>query len=203
MMASMNDQTIDHSKVAIANAMALVARHHAGQLHSAGTQGEMEFAVHAMDVAIRTRELLRVVEVDLPEWVLIAAALLHDVIEDSPYDRVVAAMEVRAGCGPDVYGIVALLTDVEAPNRRLSKAATLPLIATSVGATLVKCADRDVNQDATIRWNSLKFAMMYHREYADFRATLYPTLPSATLWDHLDRQDVAMNRMIEASRGRN
>lgn len=96
---------------------------------------------------------------------VIAAAWLHDVVEDCPdIDTEIVERMTSARTA----SIVDLLTDPPGYNRRAAKAIALPRIAADPDATLVKLADRYHNQASTIMDRSQKHARMYFSELVQF-----------------------------------
>lgn len=99
---------------------------------------------------------------------VIAAAWLHDVVEDCPdidLDVVEQMTNTR------VRNIVDRLTDPPGP-RALTKKISLPRIAGCEDASLIKLADRYHNHASTILDRSTKYAGMYLREFPVFHDTL-------------------------------
>ncbi len=123
-----------------AAAIELLARalHLAIQSHHGQQRGEPDGTVPYVLHPFRVAELVRrTVGDDDPE--LIAAALLHDVIEDSGarFD------EVERACGPRVARIVAELTnDSRLPKSRRHEEMFQRLASASTEARLIKLADR-------------------------------------------------------------
>lgn len=98
---------------------------------------------------------------------VIAAAWLHDVVEDCPdidLDVVEHMTNLR------VRNIVDRLTDPPGP-RALTKKISLPRIAECGEASLIKLADRFHNHASTILDGSAKFARMYVNEWPEFCET--------------------------------
>lgn len=95
---------------------------------------------------------------------VIAAAWLHDIVEDCPdIDLdVVEHMTNRR-----VRDIVDLLTDPEGP-RALVKPISLARIASDEDAVLVKLADRYHNQASTLIGRRVRFAKLYSNELNSF-----------------------------------
>lgn len=111
-------------------AASLAARCHAGQLRKDGCT---PYITHPYRVAMVIREIFGV---DDP--VILAAALLHDVIEDSPADYDDIAQE----CGTEVADYVACMTkDMRMVESEREEAYDRQLTAGPWQARLVKLAD--------------------------------------------------------------
>jgi (p)ppGpp synthase/HD superfamily hydrolase len=94
------DSAVKRSEV-VREALAMAREAHAGQIRNAS--GGRPYIDHPLSVAERLAELDRDEEV-------LAAALLHDVVEDSELE----VSDVRAACGERVAAIVDAMTDDEA-----------------------------------------------------------------------------------------
>jgi (p)ppGpp synthase/HD superfamily hydrolase len=132
------------------------------------------YIVHPMAVA----ELVRSVP-HTPE--MIAAAYLHDVVEDTP----VTIEDVRAAFGPQVTELVDWLTDVSRPqdgNRRVRKEFDRQHLAKAPpAAKTVKLADL-IDNTLTIRDRDPAFWKVYRREKMALLEVL--TEGDQTLWKH-------------------
>lgn len=130
------------------------------------------YIVHPMAVA----EIVRSVPHD---EAMIAAALLHDVVEDTP----VSIEEIRAEFGLDVGNLVDWLTDVSRPadgNRRARKHMDLLHTAKAPArAKTIKLADL-IDNTLTIAKHDPHFWRVYRREKQALLAVL--TEGDATLW---------------------
>lgn len=95
---------------------------------------------------------------------VIAAAWLHDVIEDceSIDKEIVEAMTTKR-----VAHLVDLLTDLPGA-RQHSKPRTMMRIMTDPDAAVIKLADRYHNHQSTLLDQSERFARMYYGEFNDF-----------------------------------
>ncbi|PMP98715.1 HD domain-containing protein [Komagataeibacter saccharivorans] len=97
---------------------------------------------------------------------VIAAALLHDVVEDTP----VTLEEIRTEFGKDVAALVEMVTDVSRPadgNRRLRKAMDRDHLAlASAEGQTIKLADLIDNTASITRYDP-GFAMVYMREIVE------------------------------------
>ena len=115
---------------------------------------------------------------------ILLAILGHDVVEDTKkriWDFWLAGFPL-ASCL-----MIWLVTDKAGATREERKRKTLPWIALSRDAVLVKLCDRIANVEFSIRNKEKKFAR-HVAEYAFFRACLYnPAHKQAlAMWHHLD-----------------
>ena len=101
----------------------------------------------------------------------IAAAFLHDVVEDTDVD----ILDVRMEFGNDIGEIVDGLTDVSQPsdgNRKLRKAMDRAHSAdASAEAQFVKCADI-IDNSADISANDPNFSKVYKQEMLELLAVM-------------------------------
>ncbi len=115
---------------------------------------------------------------------LICAALLHDVVEDTP----VTVEEIKEQFGEGVSLYVKALTDDPAvpggPNRAARKARTRARLgACGDGVKIIKCADILDNM-SSIMDNDPDFAKVFIREVGELIPVLKPTCQS-NLYDEL------------------
>ena len=122
---------------------------------------------------------------------LIAAAWLHDVVEDTRgRPNEVRAREIEEIFGEDIAMLVGAVTSEDGTNRKIRNALTYPKIrAAGERATALKLADRIANVE--YGGNSGKVGGMYHKEYPDFRHALHAAAPANLylvnqMWHHLD-----------------
>lgn len=114
-------------------------------------------------------------EVEPLETVL-AAAWLHDVLEDTDY-KVHSLQD--AGFDPDVIALVQAVTDPPGKNRKERKALAYPRIRQGgVQAVALKLADRLANVQACQREGREDLLEMYHGEMPAMLAVLYKHTPS-------------------------
>ena len=120
--------------------------------------GAMPHWVHALRVA----ELLRC-EADVTDWDVLVAAVLHDVMEESP----TKFEELEGPFGTRAAQIVAELTDDKRQPKRVRKAAMLAKASElSHEAKLVKLADRVENaEDSWLRTSSSDTAATLRETY--------------------------------------
>ncbi|GCE81759.1 HD domain-containing protein [Komagataeibacter oboediens] len=102
---------------------------------------------------------------------VVAAALLHDVVEDTP----VTLAEIRAEFGEDVAALVEMVTDVSRPedgNRKVRKAMDRDHLAlASAEGQTIKLADLIDNTASITRYDP-GFARIYMREKAELLGVL-------------------------------
>lgn len=136
----------------IDSARKLALAEHADHIH-----GDFPYSYHLVAVA-------GIVSCYTTDPDVIAAAWLHDIVEDCPdidLDVVEQMTNVR------VRDIVDRLTDPPGP-RILAKQRSLPRILQSREASLIKLADRYHNHASTILHRSKRFADLYLAEFDEF-----------------------------------
>lgn len=145
----------------------IALRHHGDQRY-----GDKPYGYHLEQVAaVLTRFGL-----GTPE--LLAAAWLHDVIEDT---GATAADLAIAGIPARVIALVEAVTDEPGATRDERKAKTYPKTAALRDAVAIKLADRIANVEAGGK------VTKYAREQPAFRAGLHnPAHGLDALWRHLD-----------------
>lgn len=108
----------------------LAARFHAGQVRK---DGRTPYIAHPFRVAMIVREIF-----GFSDETILCAALLHDVIEDTPADY----DDVAEACGTDVAEIVAAMTkDMRLPEAQREAEYDRGLAAGPWEARLIKLAD--------------------------------------------------------------
>ena len=158
------------SLIVKAQTLALIA--HAGQAY-----GTKPFIEHPKDVARRAREY------GFAEHV-IAAAWLHDVLEDSP---IVTFNHLVTQFNYAVAGLVEAVTDEPGKNRKERAKKTLPKIREyGYNAVGLKLCDRLSNVKAAVRDKST-LLNMYKKEYVEFKKVLYKKGEHEGLWKKLDK----------------
>lgn len=120
------------------------------------------------------------------EDALLAAAWLHDVLEDTNVTQEALSQVFPAS----VVVPVSLVTEPKGKNRIERHAATYPRIKSDPRAILLKLADRIANFESGGKTD------MYIMEYAGFRSVLYDENPNTvspvyqptilSMWKHLD-----------------
>jgi (p)ppGpp synthase/HD superfamily hydrolase len=113
---------------------------------------------------------------------LLAAAWLHDVIEDTP----ITLEDVRASFGVDVADLVNRLTDEQGGNRRERQEKTHLKIRGRAEAVRVKLADRIANVEYSVETNDGRHLGMYRKEHASFRDHLYQAGEYEEMWQRLE-----------------
>ena len=123
------------------------------------------------------------------DW-LMAAAWLHDIIEDTPCNY----HNVKEATCIEVADIVLAVTDEVARNRRERKEWTLPKIKANYQALTLKLADWIANVRNAIATDN-KLMHMFKKEYPDFREFLYrgDDAINQDMWrvlDHLTNEEM-------------
>jgi (p)ppGpp synthase/HD superfamily hydrolase len=122
---------------------------------------------------------------------VIAAAWLHDILEDTQTKR----YEISDHFGYRVLTIVNALTDKEGKNRIERHLHTYHLIRRSPDATLIKLCDRRHNQERSIKHGEHWMAM-YLKEFIYFKFALWQPDEFVELWEELDQQYEEMKRKM-------
>lgn len=140
----------------------LAAEAFAKEAHKGQTYGDLPFIVHPRAVfhMLLSKE---VINEDM-----LAAAWLHDVVEDTAHDNV----EICVKFGPEVANLVHLLTDKEGRNRLARQKKTYMDIAKNPQARLIKLADRCCNVLASLHSDYNLFGM-YKAEHELFKNLVY------------------------------
>lgn len=115
---------------------------------------------------------------------MLAAAYLHDVIEDVG----ISPSTIEDLFGPDVTALVSALTDEPGENRKERKAKTYPKIKGTPGAVKLKLADRIANVENGIVKEDKRFFLMYKKEHPEFEANLRVAngdVAENAMWEHL------------------
>lgn len=114
---------------------------------------------------------------------LLAAAWLHDVVEDT-YDDVAKGIEdIKAEFGEDVAELVYAVTSEPGKNRRERATKTYPKIAANRLAVLLKLADRIANVEHGLSsGRGQGLVDMYRKEHAGFREALFRMGEYDALW---------------------
>jgi (p)ppGpp synthase/HD superfamily hydrolase len=165
-------------------ARALAAEAHRDQVYGSA-QGPLPYTVHLEHVA---EILVRFGHQEDP--VLLAAAFLHDVVEDTelePRHVEQALVGFGADLARDIAEIVWRLTDEPRavpgqprPSRRERKRQTLPKIAGDRRARLVKLADRLANSERSR--DAPAFMKMYRAEMPEFESALRVEGEAEEMW---------------------
>jgi (p)ppGpp synthase/HD superfamily hydrolase len=114
--------------------------------------------------------------------VLVAAAYLHDTLEDTPLP-----FESLFLFGEDVVNIVYAVTNEIADTRQERLLKTYPKIRANKNAIIVKLADRIANVEACLR-DAPDMYQQYLSEYGLFRIHLFQADPDTdAMWSYLDK----------------
>lgn len=154
----------------------LALRSHAHQRY-----GNQPYRVHLEAVQ---RVLLRF---GIRDEVILAAAWLHDVLEDDPAVR---RADLERLFPEAIVAIVDACTDGAGETRQERKKRPLSLIPRTQDAVLVKLADRIANVEATLRDRDAAKLAMYRQEQPAFEEALEgsPASDSAQpMWSHLQQ----------------
>lgn len=137
------------------------------------------YTLHLLDV------MMTLVQFGIIDPHILAAALLHDVIEDTPYNYA----DVKNRTDSElVADIVYAVTDELGRNRKERKERTLPKLDKFLQAQYVKLADWISNVRQCYR-NSHKMYQMYKKDYKSFRKFRGQFSDSRmhNMWDELDK----------------
>jgi guanosine-3',5'-bis(diphosphate) 3'-pyrophosphohydrolase len=151
------------------------ARNFALMAHRNQRYSDQPYSVHLEHVVA----VLHRYDINNPE--IIAAAWLHDVIEDTE-----VSPRAMQQFGSYVAHLVWCVTNQPGANRRERNAGTYPKIRSNRHAILVKLADRIANAECSHKGGGK--LDMYRKEYAGFRDALYFTdhVEAADMWARLD-----------------
>jgi (p)ppGpp synthase/HD superfamily hydrolase len=159
--------------------------------HGSQAHGSLKIEFHLADVAWHARmhydPHVNILE---PEQI-IAAAWLHDVLEDTP----TTLEEIEDMFGYQVADVVNLLTDKSGRNRLERHLKTYHAIRTDPDATLIKLCDRRHNQDRSLKHGE-HWMVMYKREYTYFKFALWTPHKFKKLWEELDWQHEEMVKKL-------
>ncbi len=117
----------------------------------------------------------------LPDYV-IAAAYLHDVVEDTD----VHADQISAHFGYELATLVYAVTDCEGANRKERKAKTYPKILSHPYGVHLKLADRIANLTACAVAKDTGLFDMYCKEAQGFENALKTPNVAENMWAQLD-----------------
>lgn len=115
---------------------------------------------------------------DVADLVLLGAAWLHDVCEDTG----TKVKEIEELFGEETASIVGAVTNEKGENRKIRAALTYPKIRANKKAVILKLADRIANVE-----NGGSLVTMYKKEYEDFKRALYTKDENEEMWSCLDR----------------
>jgi guanosine-3',5'-bis(diphosphate) 3'-pyrophosphohydrolase len=153
---------------------AQLARQFAVEAHGEQRYGRAPYVAHLDEVA---GVLSRFGHAE--DEVSVAAAFLHDVLEDT--DTTEAGLRVHFG--DDIADVVLALTDPRCGSRSEKKNRSLPRIRKLPRAVLVKLADRIANVEASL--SLPHFYEKYRREQKKFEKVLRVEGEFDEMWDYL------------------
>lgn len=165
---------------------------HKDQMH-----GSVPISVHLEAVSSKAAEEAPsyfdpVYENELIE-IIIAAAWLHDTIEDTP----VVLNDIVNEVGPYIAKIVYNVTDGNGKNRLERHLNTYYRTRQCPQSIFVKMCDRWHNQKRSTE-RAERFMEMYHREYLYFKFALYEPGMFDDFWKQLDEQYETMDKIIKS-----
>ena len=158
--------------------------------HGDQQHGCLKIEEHLRDVAENVKRHYNPNENWAPLEDVVAAAWLHDLVEDTP----ITIDEIDERFGDSVGDIVSLVTDKDGANRYERHLYTYHMIRTDPDALLVKLCDRRHNHDRSITHNE-RWAAMYRDEYRYFKMALWRPHQFKKLWEELDAQYEQLKRM--------
>ena len=177
--------------------------------HRDDRYGELPYVRHLKHVHLLLHEYSLPLEPKIG-----AAALLHDVVEDTPVDLALLSDLVPR----TVVDIVDRLTDPPAVTREEAKRSSLERISGSDAACRVKWADRLANLEASFELVGVptrrlvrqtrdiargrRYLKMYLSEWDAFRVALGPVGPEE-LWDELVNMHERAAHLLDATEGTN
>jgi len=131
---------------------------------------------------------------------VVAAAWLHDVIEDTKVTIPQLSAELDgAGFRGDeaeiTVAIVSAVTDGEGKGRKERHLNTYWKIRDYPLALLVKLCDRRHNHERSIKYGEI-YAAMYAREYDYFKFALWKPRQFSELWAELDKQNKKLQEIV-------
>ena len=152
-----------------------IAREFAIKAHWGQMYGKKPYLYHLEEVAKVCKEFA------LPGYV-IAAAYLHDVVEDTDTH----ADQINAEFNYQIATLVFSVTDGEGNNRKERKDKTYPKILSHPYGVHLKLADRIANVQACSIAKDTRMFEMYCKEAIEFEKRLKTPNVAQTLWDKLD-----------------
>lgn len=190
-----NDMDGEMSKLA-KFAMDFALKHHGNQEH-----GCLKIDQHLADVAKHVsyhagRDGTACVWHDI----LVAAAWLHDVLEDTDVtESDLSKALVDAGFEFDevhyILDIVNAVTDKPGKGRKERHINTYWAIRENPRALLIKLCDRRHNHERSIKHGEI-YAAMYAKEYDYFKFALWKPRQFTELWAELDRQNKKLQEIV-------
>lgn len=140
-----------------------VAREIAYRAHADQKYGTKSYIYHLAQVVDIVRDF------GFNDEGIVAAAWLHDLLEDQPK----FGDDLHfSGLPQNTVDIVVAVTDESGKNRKERKAKTYSKIRACFGAQVVKLADRIANVRES-KENNPELLRMYQKEHSEFRAGVY------------------------------
>lgn len=165
------------------------AKQYAIKAHGSQQYGELPYSYHLQRVSEIIREYHQHFDETHFDYI-VAAAWLHDVVEDTP----VTFEDVRDEFGSKIARTVLAVTNQPGKNRRERATHTYPkIMAAGRDAVAVKLADRIANTEHSLKHNHRMFSM-YRKEYPKFRKALRIPGELKKMWARLD---VMMDTKLE------
>jgi (p)ppGpp synthase/HD superfamily hydrolase len=162
----------------------LTPRDFAVAAHGDQEYGDLPYVDHLQEVAITLCRF------GVRGPIILAAAWLHDVLEDTS----VTPADLAFSFGPEVTALVVAVTNEPGANRKERAIRTYPKIRRfGKDAVVLKLADRIANTEHSIARQTPQLKM-YRREFPEFSTALYASGEADAMWDHL--------RMISAEQRR-
>ena len=182
---------IDFEKVN--RAIVWARQRHAGQTLKSG---EDYFENHVIQVYTHVLDNVTVFK-NKDATDVVIAALLHDVLEDTP----TTWQEIACEFGDYVTALVERVTDEPGPNRKERKLTSYWKIRGDQNALVIKLCDRIVNVNLCIGSNR-EFGKMYLKEAYVFKCALFSPEHGnhiSSLWGHLEDQYNLLEHIIKTS----
>ena len=174
----------------------LAIMHHGEQAH-----GCLKIGEHLADVASHVSHHAKKDEVEVAfHDTTVAAAWLHDVIEDTDMTLAVLEAELHQAdfSFDDVFYIsqaVSAVTDMDGKNRKDRHLNTYWKIRENPRALLIKLCDRRHNHERSIKHGEI-YAAMYAKEYDYFKFALWKPNQFPALWKELDKQNKKLQEVM-------
>ena len=132
--------------------------------------------------------------------VVMAAAWLHDVVEDTKVtrERLENAMFKEGLQAHDIYDVIRIVkavTDKPGKGRKERHLNTYWSIRENEDALLVKLCDRRHNHERSIKHGEI-YAAMYAKEYDYFKFALWKPRQYPELWSELDKQNKKLQEIV-------
>ncbi len=155
------------------------ARNFAHEAHGRQRYGSEPYGFHLEQVRL-VLERFSIVDPEFQQ-----AALLHDVIEDTPRNY----NDVKKAFGERVAELVYAVTDELGRDRVERHIKTYPKIVATPGAVVIKLADRIANVEHSLRSGDDQKLWMYRNEHHGFRTSLstIPDRDNNSMWKWLDQ----------------